>query len=87
MRYVTLRSHTWWIPGNALASGSWMNKGPVRKTTPTMRTIGYRLAYSNGTKRPRGTSDAELKKLVTPENYERYKKISRVQVLNSIKVS
>ena len=46
-----------------------------------------RFAMMLGDMRERGTSDAELRKLVTPENYERYKKISRVQVLNSIKVS
>ena len=44
-----------------------------------------RFAMMLGDMRERGSSDAQLKELVTPENYERYKKISRVQVVNSIK--
>jgi len=44
-----------------------------------------RFAMMLGDMRERGTTDEELKKLVTPENYENYKKISRTQVTNSIK--
>merc|ERR1719310_386592 len=35
--------------------------------------------------RERGTSDEKLKELITPENYERYKKISRPQIEATIK--
>ena len=45
-----------------------------------------RFAMMLGDMRERGATDAKLKELVTPENYERYKKISRTQVLASIKV-
>lgn len=44
-----------------------------------------RFAMMLGDLRERGTSDDELKKLVTPENYERYKKIARPQCEAAIK--
>lgn len=44
-----------------------------------------RFAMMLGDMRERGTTDEELKKLVTPENYENYKKIARKQVTDSIK--
>ena len=35
--------------------------------------------------RDQGTTDAKLQELVTQENYERYKKISRKMIVNEIK--
>ena len=46
-----------------------------------------RFAMMLGDMRERGTTDEQLKDLITPENYERYKKISRPQVEASIKGS
>ncbi len=44
-----------------------------------------RFAMMLGDMREQGTSDEKLKELVTPENFERYKKISRPMTLAKIK--
>lgn len=44
-----------------------------------------RFAMMLGDLKDRGTSDAEIKKLITPENYARYCKIARPQCLAGIK--
>lgn len=47
--------------------------------------VKERFAMMLGDMREQGTSDDKLKELVTPENYERYKKISRPMATNAIK--
>merc|ERR1719453_281041 len=44
-----------------------------------------RFAMMLGDMREQGTPDAKLQELITPENYERYKKISRPMTENKIK--
>ena len=61
---------------------------PARRPAPLLGSERHHAPPRHGHRsdlRERGTSDDELKKLVTPENYERYKKIARPQCEAAIK--